>query len=437
MQVIVRVCIIVVLLTGLIYFILVKPDGIKAFFLLVFTLLSVISLFYYVDRTNNEISGFLNAILSDDYSNKYSDRKKGKSFNAMYDSFNAVNQKMNQYSQASESQYLYISTLVSQLQTGILSFDKSGRIGLINDAMKQLISVKNLIHLKDLEAINADLFQSFETINGGQSILLKTNLPAGKHHFSITASEFVLRGKYFKLISIQDIKGELEQAEMDAWQKLIRVLTHEIMNSIAPITSLSDSLLRLLKLHSENVDDIKLPEQLNSGLEAIKSRSDGLMKFTRDYRELTRIPLPKMREIDGKAFFQDVKNLFSATLDSHITLTLSLPESTFQLVADPDLMSQVILNLLKNAKEAIENSPSKSGAIEMAVTNGDSTIITISDNGPGMSREVEEKMFIPFFTSKTNGSGIGLSLVKQVVKLHQGKVSAARLEERTVFTIEI
>ncbi|MEL6561567.1 MAG: HAMP domain-containing sensor histidine kinase, partial [Bacteroidota bacterium] len=220
-------------------------------------------------------------------------------------------------------------------------------------------------------------------------------------------------------------------------QKLIRVLTHEIMNSIAPITSLSDSLLRLLKMQAQHVEDLKLPEQLNSGLEAIKSRSDGLMKFTRDYRELTRIPLPKMREVGGNTFFQDVKNLFSATLDDHITLSLSLPATNFSLEVDPDLMSQVMINLLKNAREAIESGPAESGAIEIVVTNGHSTVITISDNGPGMTREVEDKMFVPFFTSKTNGSGIGLSLVKQIVQLHRGKISAARVDHRTVFSIEI
>lgn len=437
LQVIIRICIIVVLLTVLIYFTLVDPDGIKAFFLLVFTILAVISLFYYVDQTNNEISGFLNAILNDDYSNRYSDRKKGKSFNAMYESFNAVNSKMNHYNQASESQYLYISTLVSQLQTGILSFDENGRVGLINEAIKRLLNVQILVQIKDIEAINADLFQCINNIRSGQSMLLKTSLPTGKHHFSITTSEFVLRGKYFKLISIQDIKGELEQTEMEAWQKLIRVLTHEIMNSISPITSLSDSLLRLLKLQAGHVRDDKLLEQLDSGLDAIKSRSDGLMKFTRDYRELTRIPLPKIRTVDGQAFFNAVKNLFSATLESNIKLSLSLPANNFQLEIDPDLMSQVLINLLKNASEAIESNPSKSGDIEIAVSNNQSTVIAICDTGPGIVKEVEEKMFIPFFTSKVNGSGIGLSLVKQIIQLHHGSISVARINDRTVFTIEI
>ncbi len=437
-QVILRILMIIIFLIGLIYFVLVDLDEIKAFFLLSFSVMAVINLFYYVDKSNNEVAGFLNAILNNDYSNKYSDSKKGKSFRAMYESFNAVNAKLNQFSQANESQYLYISTLVRQLQIGIISFDDQERIGLINDSMKDLFGIQHIVSLKDTEMISPELYEAFRNIESGQSQLLKVTIQNNVRQLSISASEFVLRGKYYKLISIQDIKGELEQTEMDAWQKLIRVLTHEIMNSIAPITSLSNSLHHILKLQSDKIEDEVLYDQLLTGLDAIKTRSDGLMKFTQDYRSLTRIPLPKMRSVNGKPYFTEVKRLFESTLSSEIELSQILPNEDFQLKIDPDLMSQVFINLLKNAKEAIDMHIPNKGKIGFDVfTAGKTTVVKITDNGGGMNDEVQEKMFVPFYTSKENGSGIGLSVVKQIIQLHKGKIEAERVNEQTVFTIEI
>lgn len=416
---------------------MIELDGIKALFLGSFTIISSINLFYYVDKTNYEITGFLNSILNNDYSNKYSDSKKGRSFNTMYNSFNAVNAKMNQFSQASESQFLYISTLVKQLQIGIVSFDEKDRIGLINEAMKKLLGIQSILNLKDIGLINEELFEAFINIKSGQSKLLKVTLQNNVRQLSLNASEFVLRGNYYKLISIQDIKGELEQTEMEAWQKLIRVLTHEIMNSISPITSLSNSLHHLLKLQAESIPDVVLYDQLLSGLEAIKTRSDGLMKFTQDYRGLTRIPLPKIREIEGKPFFEEVKKLFEVTLDPEINFTLVLPEKDFTLNVDPNLMSQVLINLLKNSKEAIESHSYLKGSIELKVAYNHLTRITITDNGIGMSAEVKEKMFIPFFTSKKEGSGVGLSVVRQVVQLHKGTIGAEVADGKTVFVVTV
>lgn len=284
-------------------------------------------------------------------------------------------------------------------------------------------------------------------MQGGESKVLKTTVNGKLYQFSINVSEFKLRQQSFKLVSIQDIRGELDENEMTAWQKLIRVLTHEIMNSVAPITSLSGTLNMMVD--QSQTSGVPLTGQqltsLHDGLDAIENRSDGLMNFTEAYRSLTRIPLPNIKPVEGQLYFQRIVSLFMPTLSgTQIKFESQLPEEDFTLQIDPDLMEQVFVNLLKNAKEAVSL---EDGQIVLKVnqrTNGNGIkpqatstiqnpgnpeasakvfIISIHDNGKGIPDEVADKIFIPFYTTKQTGSGVGLSLVKQIVLLHQGDIS--------------
>lgn len=420
-------------LFGILYFSYVQINYIRIFFLSLFVILVILELFYFINRSNKDTANFLQAIIHNDFTIKYSSAKKGRSFNDLYDTFNRVNQKFIEVSQQEANEYQYLTTLIRQLGVGIISFDKKGRVQLVNDSFKELLGKKELINLKSIERVSPELHDCFQEMEGGTSQVLKITLEGKLYRLSINVAEFKLRQQEFKLISVQDIRGELDANEMMAWQKLIRVLTHEIMNSVAPITSLSSTLSHLVRQSQSS--GVSLDEQqlsaLHDGLDAIENRSEGLMSFTEAYRSLTRIPLPNIRPVEGPLYFQRIVSLFTPTLSgTKIRFEHQIPERDFTLQMDPDLMEQVLINLLKNAKEAV--SP-ETGEIRLSVdqlTNGNgngkgrafSYSISITDNGSGIPEEVAEKIFIPFYTTKAGGSGVGLSLVKQIVHLHQGEI---------------
>lgn len=439
--IILRLLLITAGLFGLLYFSYIQLNYIRIFFIGLFIFFVVLELFYFVNRSNKDTSNFLQAIIHNDFTIKYSAERKGKSFRQLYNTFNQVNKKFIAVSQREAGEFHYLTTLIQQLGVGIISFDSKGRVHLVNDSLKDLLGKKELINLHSIGRISPDLHDSLENLKGGASKVLKTTLDSKLYQFSINVSEFKLRQEDFKLVSIQDIKGELDENEMTAWQKLIRVLTHEIMNSVAPITSLSGT-LNMMVGQSQNSGTPLTPAQLSSlhdGLDAIEHRSDGLMNFTEAYRSLTRIPLPNIKPVEGQLYFQRIISLFTPTLaGTQIKFVSQLPEEDFTLQIDPDLMEQVFINLLKNAREAVSSTDGQITLKVSRATNGNGAMvnakdssniqhslfsISIMDNGKGIPDEVADKIFIPFYTTKDSGSGVGLSLVKQIVLLHQGDIS--------------
>lgn len=422
-------------LYGLVYYLFIDVNYIRVFFLGLFILMILLALFSYLNRANKSTKNFLLAILNNDFTIKYNSDGQGKSFDELYDSFNLVNEKFIESSQFEASQYQYIVTLINQLQIGVLAYDERERIHLSNESFNLLLGHKELINLESIKTDNEALYDQLRDIKNGENIIFKTTLNGQARKLSMSATSFKLRQKSYKLISLQDIHTELDQHEMEAWQKLIRVLTHEIMNSVAPITSLSSTLKNMVQNNELNASKINT---LQEGLDAIEARSQGLMNFTQSYRALTRVPLPNIREVDSKTFLQRIDSLFRPTLaNTAIDWSLSSGQEHQALLIDPDLMEQVIINLLKNAKEAV--SP-KEGKISLSLKNTEEqgqVELIINDNGPGIPDEITEKVFIPFYTTKTDGSGIGLSLARQIVQLHKGELNFQSSDTGTSFYIKL
>lgn len=433
-QTLIRLILIFACLFGLAYYLFNEVNYIRVFFLGVFALLILLSLFLYVNRSNKETHHFLEAILNNDFAIKYNNKNQGKSFHELYDTFNKLNDKFMESTQSDASQYQYMMALINQLQISVLAYDEKERIHLANEAFLGLLGQKNILNLGNIKHENETLYHQIKAIKNGETLVLKTTINNQMRRLSISASSFRLRGNHYKLISFQDINAELDQNEMEAWQKLIRVLTHEIMNSVAPITSLSATMKHIVK--SGDFEGEKRAS-LEEGLDAIEARSQGLMNFTQAYRALTRVPLPNIKEVDGQNFFQRISSLFAPTLaGSQIAWRLDSPQEQFKLMIDPDLMEQVMINLLKNAKEAVNPD---NGIISMtfkADNNKGYSIITITDNGGGIPEEITEKIFIPFYTTKPDGSGIGLSLTKQIIQSHKGELSFQTSAEGTSFFIK-
>lgn len=423
LQIIIRIILLTLCLATLAWCI-VHGLRLRSFYLGFAALALVTEMFWYIDRFNRDINTFMGSLLQRDFTTHYQETGKGKSFDALYQMLNRISKAFEQISLEKEIQHRYLEMLVDHVQVGILSYDSSEKIYLANTALKKLLQRPVLMHVGALSAVDETLVSTVRNLKTGQTELLKIRIGKDLLQLSLHASEFKLDDQYFKLVSMQNIHTELDAREMEAWQKLIRIMTHEIMNSIAPITSLSSTLHGLVRQQQRSYQPMEKTtvDTLDQGLEAIKLRSEGLHYFTEAYRRLTRIPQPSFRLANIKDILQRVAVLFEEELKTkNINLETNVTAAPAFLM-DPELIEQVIINLLRNSLEALEGCPNPFVKVVVIKQTDGRTLIQISDNGTGIEHETLENIFIPFFTTKRNGSGIGLALVKQIIQLHHGEI---------------
>lgn len=445
LNVVFRLLIILGLMGMLMYSAIVIERYLRSVYLVVFIILASIEFLWYVDKTNRDLGNFLLALLHNDFTTRFSGNYKGKSQTHLYKSFNAINGKFLQLNAEREVLFLHQQMLVEHVGVGIVSFDSNGKIHLLNDALKRMLQQPHL-HLRnitDLGRINPELLNTIQNIEAGNRKLMKINLGNDLLQLSIQATEFTLKGKYFRLISAQDIKGELEERELEAWQKLIRVLTHEIMNSVVPITSLSDTLHLILENQKQSLQSAqgtiseKTLNDVSLGLDAIRNRSKGLLDFTETYKNLTRIPPPNFAKVSALALVKRMQTLLLPRFEeAKVPLLIDVPEEDIFFLADVQLIEQVLINLIKNAIEAVQKQAQPHITLTVHQSLEGKTLINVKDNGVGIFPEVLDKIFIPFFTTKEQGSGIGLSLSRQIMLMHKGSLLCSSVPgEGTLFTM--
>ena len=306
----------------------------------------------------------------------------------------------------------------------------------MNKALKNLLKKP---YLKDFEALKKlfpELYALINELNAGESDLIKITIQNQLLELSVRLTAFKLRDAPYRLISFQNIQLELEEKELDAWQKLIRILTHEIMNSVTPITSLASSLKNLTENKSQ-ITDYEDIADIKEGIYAIQKRGEGLLRFTETYRSLTKIPPPKFRLVEAHALLERIHILFKPVLKKHqVDFSLTLPKHMVAFIADVELIEQVIINLLKNAIEATKKIEEPKIIISANKNSLGNAIIEIRDNGSGIAPADLEQIFVPFFTTKKDGSGIGLSLSRQIMRLHKGKIEVQSIVgEGSVFRL--
>lgn len=434
-QIVLRLAILTVLGYGLLYYAYIEINYIRVFFLGLFSLLMLIALYVYLTKTYKLTSNFLDAILNNDFTIKYPSDHHNSSFRRLFRKFNEVNDKFSQNVQQQANQYQYLLALINQLKIAVVAFDERQRVHVVNQAFKELVSEKEVISMNSLKKVSGDLYNEVVTLQPNEQKVVKSVIDNTVHRFSVAASIFKLRQNQYTLVSMQDIHAELDQNEMQAWQKLIRVLTHEIMNSVSPVVSLSGSLEGLIQhLDEENLK--KNQRTLLEGIDAIKVRSQGLMNFTQAYRKLTRIPNPTLKSVEAKSFLQPIETLFRQSIvETSIEFKVKADHDDSILI-DKDLMEQVLINLLKNASEAVDPNTGKI-TLEFTKSQDGQSSFSISDNGPGIPEEIADQIFIPFYTTKAEGSGIGLSLARQIVQQHSGSLSFQTNNEGTTFYIKL
>ncbi|MGE0588476.1 MAG: PAS domain-containing sensor histidine kinase [Cyclobacteriaceae bacterium] len=388
-------------------------------------IISIIEFIRYVDKTNRDLTNFFLAISQKDFTTTYSEQGKGKSFSRLYSALNHITSQFRSISEEKEAQFIFLSLLVEQIRIGILSIDQHGKIHLINQTMKGFLSNPNIKSLDDLEINDKELAMAFRDAHPGDSQVIRKAIDGKIAPLTISVSEISIRDNRFKLISAQDIRNELEANELEAWQRLIRVLTHEIMNSVSPIISLTATLSKVVAARNEANETFSESdrETLQKGMEAILSRSKGLHHFADAYRSLTRLPQPQFQKVSVSDFIEKLLLLFDEEIKQKRISVSRSADPHLKMTVDPELLEQVLINILKNAIEAIEGQPKPMITINASLTADNRILITVSDNGSGIEKDVLDKIFIPFFTTKKSGTGIGLPLSKQIVQIHRGELS--------------
>jgi two-component system nitrogen regulation sensor histidine kinase NtrY len=396
-------------------------------------------LFHFVSLTNRKLTRFLESVKYSDFVSGFTaDNKLGRSFKDLNISFNEVLEAFRKARSEKEEHWQYLNTVVQQVRTGIISFDADGEVQLINMNARKFLSVQNIKNINELKERNYKLHYILTHTEPGKSSLYKD---ANEFHLTIQATELRIRGADIKLLTLQNIQPELQKQELEAWQNLTRVLRHEIMNSITPISSLTSTLKDILEYDLTQKDDhyeLKQEgaEDLKEGLSTIENRSKGLIKFIDAYREYTSLPNPKLKTIMLKNLIEKVSMLMRQEMKNHhVDFHHECRSEYLTIQADEEMIEQVLINLLKNSAEAV--SQKENARIDLIGRyDGTHIKIEIIDNGTGIIPEAIERIFVPFYTTKKTGSGIGLSLSRQIMHLHNGTLSVeSEPDVRTVFTM--
>jgi len=398
-------------------------------------------LYYFVERTNRKLTRFLESVRYSDFVSGFAaDDQLGKSFKDLNKAFNEVLEAFRTARSEKEEHWQYLNTVVQQIGTGLLSFDEEGNIELINTIARKYIRAPQIHNINELKITDPELHKHFINIKPGTNRLYQVD---AKTQLAIHATELILRKKDYKLITLQNIQPELQQKEIEAWQNLTRVLRHEIMNSITPIASLTSTLKDILvedltqnngsfELGTEAVDD------LQEGLNTIEGRSQGLIRFIDAYRDYTSIPEPKLKLISLAELVDHIAKLLKIeNRKSNVDFEWMVEPEDLKINVDEEQMEQVLINMLKNAIEAVEDCKEPKVSIKSGFDVNGNVQIQIRDNGQGIVPEALERIFIPFYTTKKTGSGIGLALSRQIMQLHNGSLTVdSELDEYTEFTLK-
>ncbi len=405
--------------------------------------LQVFSIIKYVDRTNRDLTSFLESIRFSEFTRSFQVEGMGSSFDELSKAFNDVINDFQAVRSEKEEQYHYLQSIVQNADVSIIAFQKDGKVELINKSALKLFQVLSLKNIHTLENLSKDLVKTLLNLKPGSISLVKVQEEDDILQLAISATEIKIQHKLIILATIKNIQAVLEEQETEAWQKLIRVLTHEIMNSITPIASLTATLDLMLKdvTREENLEEYSVDsetlKEFQKALQTINKRSTGLLHFVNTYRNLTRIPKPNFRITRVSEIFNNIKSLMEKELNTrHIKFNMFLDPPELEVSADEELIEQVLINLVKNSIHALENQNDPVITMDAHMNKRGRPTIQVTDNGTGILKEVIDKIFIPFFTTKQKGSGIGLSLSRQILRLHGGTISAQSVpEEGTTFTL--
>ncbi|HQD09323.1 MAG TPA: HAMP domain-containing sensor histidine kinase [Flavihumibacter sp.] len=390
-------------------------------------------------KAQDELDQFVESVHYRDFSRYFDVKHAPAELQPLRHGFNEINSTFKVISKEKETQYQYLQKILELVDTGILSFQvDDGQIIWMNESLKRILQLPYLKTLQSLRRRDPALYELLTNIRPGEAKLSTALIDKAQVKLIISCTAFQTDGLQFKLIAFQNVNEAMDETESKAWQKLLNVMTHEIMNSVAPISSLASTLKSRLDASAGDIEDkTGALDDLGLGIETIQRRSEGLLRFAETYRNLNKISELHLEKLYVLDVFRNLQQLMLPTLEhKNIDLEIILKEPELQLQADLNLLEQVMINLLVNAMDAVKEKTDPKIVLSAASLPKGKTSIKIADNGAGMSQEVIEKIFIPFFSTKKTGSGIGLSLCKQIMMLHKGNIQVQSVEgEGTAFQL--
>jgi two-component system, NtrC family, nitrogen regulation sensor histidine kinase NtrY len=404
-------------------FCLVNGKATLLIFLGIILVFQTFNLIQFLNKTNRELSQFIESVQYRDFSVQFSEKNAPVSVRTLRKAFNQINGTFKQLSSEKEEQHQYLQKILEIVDTGILSYEEStGEVGWMNESLKKMLNLPYLRSVHSIEKRDETLYQAIQSLNSGENQLV---IIGGKKVL-LAKTTFLNESIKTQLLAFQNVNEAIEDTEAQAYQRLLRVMTHEIMNSVAPIASLADTLQTRLKQNDEHVR-----EDLELGINTIKNRSENLLKFSDTYRSLAKVSITSFAKFYVRDLFEDIEILLESQFEQKgIEFEVIIKDFELEIEGDRVLIEQVVINLIINAIDAVKELDKPMVQLIARMGNEYHSIIEVKDNGVGMSDELMEKIFVPFFTSKKNGSGIGLSLSKQIMALHKGNISVQSTENQ-------
>jgi two-component system, NtrC family, nitrogen regulation sensor histidine kinase NtrY len=404
--------------------------------------LSALELIRYVERTSGDLAIFLNCVAHQDFSTPATLPYKGRVFAELSQAYRVLTEEFRRLNLQKAANHQYLEAVIEHVGVALCCLDEQGGVKMVNEPARKLFAVAHLNSHRSFTRIDARLPDLLLRLGDGERTLLDVRRGDDTLRLVMYATTFELLEQRYKLVSFHNIHDELDQQEIDSWLKLIRVLTHEIMNSVTPIISLS-GLIR-----DTMIDETGIPPTFRTlapqeqadmlrSVTAIHTRSSGLLDFVQAYRSFAKLPQPVFTEIDVRALLERVRTLMSQEIEAaHVTVELQCKEPGLTVRADAGQAEQVLINLLRNAVEALTGKPQPRVELRSFRNDHGKVLVQVIDNGAGIAAEHLDSIFVPFFTTKRNGTGVGLSISRQLMRVNRGGISVRSSPgDGSVFTL--
>ena len=384
----------------------------------------------HATRTKRELSEFIENFRNADFSIKFSENIRGHPYKNLYEFFREISEYITVIKRDKEAQFNYLQTVISHIMIGIISLKSEQEIVMINDPALKILGIKKTAIWQEITDQIPEFTGQIEAMRGSYSKLIEINPHNDPIKLSVKVSNLIILGEEFRIITFQDIRTEIEQKEIEAWQKLISILRHEIMNSVTPISSMTETVLMLVEDHlgsSKKAADLSDDDvsDIRESVRTIHERSEGLYDFVEKYRETTRIPEPDIEIIDLRNLIKHTLKLMDTEFEKNgIQVKTEFKNPSPVIKADRHLIEQVLINLIQNSIQALNQTENKKIKINVD-SNPSAQIINVMDNGCGIDKQDLDEIFIPFYSTRENGSGIGLSLSKQIMLKHGGNITVS------------
>jgi len=408
---------------------------------LVILIFQIIDFLLSVSRTNRELNIFLLALGSSDFSVKFKNEKLGSGFDEVRETMNRIIESFEQDGIQKEVQVNYLNAILRNINIGIITINKTDKIELINDQAMNILGIPRIKYLHELRKVNPEFAEQIESMKPADHKLLEYKTDNEIRYLSVAKNTIKQKDAPYGIFTFHNIRSEIDQKEIESWHRLIRILRHEIMNSVTPISSLTETIMMLVEDETGNVKkqsdlDQKDIEDIRESIKTIQSRSDGLYDFVDKYREVSKIPDPNLSAIEIKELFSSVSLLFSAELENNnIRLETLYKKEGLAIKGDFQMIEQVLINLIKNSIHAVRTIQEPEITLISDETD-EHVVIQVRDNGCGIKQHEMDEIFVPFYSTREYGTGIGLSLSKEIMWRHGGTISVkSEPGKETVFTL--